>query len=174
MSKQIKYLSAKKRGFLLVEMLVYIGLLVIITLSTIFLMLSLRDLLDLYRADQEVFKNAQGALERMLYEIRGADAVNITDPDTVLIDSPGHLVLSQGTSTSEFSLENGAVMLTVNEEERGPLTQNDVVVDELRFFQYDNGTTEAVRVQITISAAVGEAESTATFNAAAVLLSSYD
>lgn len=164
----------KTQGFSLVEMIVYIALLIAISVSAIFLMLTLRELLDVYRADQRVTESAQIALERMLHEIRAADTVNTADPDSLLIDSPGHLVLLNGTSTTEFSVVDGRAVLTVNGSARGPLTQKGVSVDELRFFRYDNGATEAVRVRMTVSASVGDAASTATFGGTAVLLGSYD
>lgn len=161
-------------GFSLVEMLIYIALLILITVSALSLLLTLRSLLDEYRADQKVTESAQAVLERVLYDIRSADAIDTTDPSAVLVDTPGHLVIIRGATVTEFYVSGGRLMVSVNSVELGPLTKESVVVDELRFFTYDNSVTEAIKVAFTLTATVGEANSTASFNGAAVLRGTYD
>lgn len=163
-----------KSGFSLTEMLIYIALLILITVSALSLLLTLRSLLDEYRADQRVTESAQVILERVLYDIRSADAIDTTDPSSVLVNTPGHLVITRGATVTEFYISGGRLMLAVNSVELGPLTKEGVVVDELRFFTYDNSVTEAIKVMFTLTATVGEANSTASFNGSAVLRGTYD
>jgi len=160
-------------GFALVEMLFYVAILVTVSLAAIYLMLSLRTLLDQYQAEERVVNSARVALERMMLDIRSADSIDTVDPDNTLVTSPGHLVLVDGATTTEFYLSGGQIMVKVNEVLKGPLTRSDVTVDELRFFSYDNSVTEAVRVQLTLSANTNTATATETFRSTAVMRGSY-
>ena len=65
-------------------------------------------------------------------------------------------------------------MVAQNGVELGPLTKDTVMVNELRFWPYDNGVTEAIRVTFTMTSNVGEATATASFNGSAVLRGTYD
>lgn len=164
----------RQAGFTLVEMLIYIGLLTLISVSALSLLLTLRALLDEYRADQHLTESAQTVLERVLYDLRSADQIDTTDPSALMVDTPGHLVITSGATVTEFYVSGGRLMVSVNSVELGPLTKETVVVDELRFFPYDNGVTQAVKIQFGLTATVGDATATADFNGTAVLRGTYD
>lgn len=171
----IKTIHQKRQtGFTLTEVLIYIAILVASMVAILSLLFSLRELLDVYRSDQLLNQSAQSAMERILYEIREADSIDAIDPDLLLVDSPGHLVLTKGATTTKFSLATSTIILTVNDVVVGPLTKSKVEVNELRFFSYDNGVTEAVRVQFSMVATAGNSSSTGTFNSAAVIRGTYD
>ena len=161
-------------GFSLVEMLVYIGLLTLISVSAMSLLLTLRQLVDEYRADQHLTESAQIALERILYEVRAADMLDVTNPNSVLVDTPGHLAIIKDAIETEFYVSSGQLMVAENGVELGPLTKDTVTVTELRFWPYDNGETEAIRVTFTLTANVKEATATASFNGSAVLRGTYE
>ncbi len=165
---------SSKSGFTLVEMLIYIGLLILISVSALSLLLTLRTLLDEYRADQHLTESAQAVLERVLYDLRSADQIDTTDPSVVMVNTPGHLVLTRDTTVTEFYVSSGRLMVSVNSVELGPLTKETVEVDELRFLPYDNGVTNAVKVVFRLTSTVGDATATANFNGTAVLRGTYD
>lgn len=161
-------------GFSLVEVLVYLAILVTSMVAIVSLLFSLRQLLDVYRSDQLLTQSARAAMERILYEVRESDAIDTIDPDLVLADSPGHLVLLRGATTTEFYIASSTLWVAVNDVMQGPLTKSDVEVSDLRFYSYDNSVTEAVRVQFTMTATAGNSSSTESFNGAAVIRGSYD
>lgn len=166
--------TKKMAGFTLVEMLIYIGLLTLISTSALSLLLTLRELVDEYRAEQHLTESAQAVLERVLYEVRSADQIDTTDPNAVMVNTPGHLVITRDSTVTEFYISSGRLMVSVNSVELGPLSKETVVVNELRFLPYDNGVTEAVKVIFSLTANVGDATATADFNGTAVLRGTYD
>ena len=166
-------IKKQNRGFTLTEMLIYLAILLVLSTSVVSLLLSLRGLMNLYLVDQQVTKNAQIAMERMMHELREADNIDTIDPDTTLITSPGHLVLLRGATTTEFYLSNNQIFVSINDVEQGPLTSDEVIVNELRFFSYDNLVTESIRVRFTLTAAMNGATSTETFTNTAVMRGSY-
>jgi len=159
-------------GFTLIEMLVYIAILTIVSGGALTLLFSLTDQINAGRAQRLVSSSAQTALERMLTEVRSADAVDAVN--STLEVSSGVLALDREASTTALTLSAGTVMLSSDGVIQGPLTSENVSVDELRFYHYDNTNTELVRVVLTLSATVGDTSITRTFNAAGVLRGSYD
>lgn len=157
----------KNSGFTLVEMIVYIAILTLIAAGVVTALFALDDLLAKYRAEQLVFRSATTALERMLHDIRAAESVSAADPT-----NPGSVTLSYDGSSRAYSLSGGAVLLTKDGSDVGTLTEEGVTVSELRFYDYAS-TTEFVRVQMTLSATVGESTVTRTFNSGATLRGSY-
>jgi type II secretory pathway pseudopilin PulG len=160
------------KGFAIVELVVYLGILAIVSAGSISLLLSFQNIVSKHKAQQLVASNATVALERMLYEIRSADAVN-TGAST-LNSSPGTLVLTQGATTTSFALNANALKIKLNSGSYNALTSPDVTVTGLTFYRYTNASTEMVRIVMTVSATVGHATVSETFDSAAVLLNSYD
>lgn len=159
-------------GYTLIEMLVYISLLVIVSGGALTVLFSMSDQISEGRAQRTLTQSAQVALERMLAEIRVADLVDL--PSSTLVTSPGTLVLTQGASSTAFQVSGGVITMTTDGVSQGQLTADAVSVDALRFYHYDNGTTELVRIDLTLTATSGAAAVTRTFEAATVLRGSYD
>jgi len=160
------------QGFSLVEMLVYVAVLMLVSTGSITLLLTLADNVERQQANQLVTRSAHSALERMLKDIRAANTVDTFY--STLETSPGVLVLTAGATTTEYSLTGGQIVLGVNGTTVGPLTEERVSVDGVSFYRYDNTITELVRVELTLSATIGESTVTETFNAAATLRGSYE
>lgn len=163
----LRTIHQTSRGFTLVEMIVYIAILMLVALGVVAALLSLDDLLAKYRAEQLVFRSSTTVIERVLHDIRKADTVTAADSN-----NPGTLTLSDDGDSASYSLSSGAVRLAQNGSDVGALTENGVTVSELRFYDYAS-TTEFVRMQMTLSATVGESTVTRTFNAGATLRGSY-
>jgi hypothetical protein len=155
-------------------MLVYISILVLVSFAAVTLMLSMRSLFDSYRSDQKLNDAAKLAMDRIIFAVRDADIIDTTDPDLVLVDTPGHLTLLRGSTTTEFYVASGTLMVSENSAKVGPLTGSDVTVDELRFIKYDNAVTEAIRIKMILSVVFNGATTTATFYDGAVLRGTYD
>lgn len=154
-------------GFTLVEMIFYIALLTLVTTASVLLLFSLEDMFAKYRAEQLVYRSATTALERMLFDIRNAESV-------VTSNSPfPSLSLTKESNTTQYVVGSGGILLRENGVNTGLLTDDDVSVTSLNFFGYSD-TTELVRVEMTLSATVGQSTVERTFNAGAVLRGSYE
>lgn len=158
----------QQRGFTLIEMIFYIALLVLVVTASIAVLLSLSETFAQYRAEQQVTRSAATALERILFDIRDADTVTAaTSTD------PGYLTVTVNGESRAYTLNSGRVHLAIDGSDLGPLTDSDVTVDTLRFYDYAS-TTNFVRVELTLSAGSGDTVYTKTFNAGALLQGSYE
>lgn len=168
----LKHKQSSSRGFSLLEVLVYLALLILFSVGAVSLLFSLEDVLAMQKGDRVVVEAANGTFERLLLEIRQSDEV--LTAGSVLNTSPGTLQLSQGADTATIYLSNGSVWLQENGVNRGSLSSDSVEITDLRFYFYDNGRTEMIRISMTASTTVGERTTNETFKAAAILRGSYD
>lgn len=153
-------------------MLVYISILTLVSGGALTMLFSLGDQINTARADRLLSESAQTTLERMLGDIRAADAVD-TFGSTLEV-TPGTLSLTQGASTTAYTISGSAIVVSDDGNVIGPLTDDHISVDKLRFYRYDNGTTELARVIMQLTATVGDISVTRTFEAAATLRGSYE
>lgn len=168
--------SLTHKGFTLVEMIIYIAILLVVSMAAIVTTLSLRDTFERNRVERELASAASHTLERMVREIRDADTVNGA---SVLGISPGMLLLDDAGGTPaqvSFNLSGGQVLLYEDGVEVGPLTPASVTATDLAFFTHTQagGTTDLVRVELTLSVATRFASTTRMFSTAAVLRGSYE
>lgn len=160
------------RGFLLIETLVYVAVTVLVTLVTVNMYFSLDDVLLRNKTERMLTNAATVTLERMVRDIR--DAITVDTGGSTLDTSPGVLELTAGATTTRFFLSGGNVVVEVNGVELGPLTSDDVIVEDLLFRHYVGPNTEFVRVEMTLSAASKAASTTKTYYTSAVLRGSYE
>lgn len=159
-------------GFSLVEVLIYLAVTIVIAMATINMYYSLDSVLLRNSTERKLTNAATVTLERMVRDIRNADAVDIGL--STLGTSPGVLVLEDGATVTQFSLNGGSVEVAVDGSTLGPLTSDDVTVEDLIFRRYQNATTELVRVELTLSASSRAASTTKTFYTSAVLRGTYE
>jgi type II secretory pathway component PulJ len=164
--------GGSKQGFSVIEMLVYMAVLVTVTLAGVLTYLSLSTNLVRYETERALSHAAQVSLERMVRDIREATSVN-TGLST-LGTSPGVLTLVSGATTTKFSLSTGNVLLTRNGVDVGPLTNDNVTVNQLMFTRYTGTSTELIRIALTLSASNKAASTTQTFYSSAVLRGTYE
>jgi len=106
-----------KKGFTLIEMLIYIGILTIIILFTIYFVSWGIKMSAKSKASQEVLENAKLAMEKIVFEIRGAK--EIYTPTSVFDAHPGQLSLKtqqnlpegENVNYADFYLENEKIYL---------------------------------------------------------------
>jgi len=159
------------RGFLLIEMLVYIAVLVVITLAVISTVLSLRGVFEKARANHLLMEAAENSLERMVFEIDAATSVDAAG--SVFDVSPGTLALIGDAGTRSFYLDGGQLRVTENGADAGPLTPPAVSVGELVFTHYQNAHTEGVRVSLRLEV-TEPVTLTKTFHVMTLLRNSYE
>lgn len=159
-------------GFTLIEVIVYIAILVLVSAAAVTALVSFSDVLDNQRVQQRVTSSAQGALERMVHDIRNSTAVNVGG--STLADPDGVLQLTHSGGDITFARSGGVITVTRGSEPAVPLTSSDVSVDALAFYHYADGPTELVRVSLTVSATSSTQTRTETFYGGAVIRGSYD
>lgn len=168
----MRYIRHYKKGFTLVEMLVYMAVLVLIAGALVTTFLSLNTVLLRNATERTLTHAATVSLERMVRDMRSADTVN-TGLST-LGTSPGTLALTDGATTTRFYISSGRLVVSVNGVELGPLTPEEVTVEDLIFQRYVGATTEMVRASLTLSVSSKAASSTRTYYGSGVLRGSYE
>ena len=159
-------------GFALIEILVYISVMVLLGGALVTTFLSLNTVLLRNKTERALAESASVSLERMVRTIRGAATIDLGQ--STLNTSLGALAVSEGTTTTRFYISGGNLFISENGVDQGPLTSDNVIVNDVVFNRYIGSTTEMVRVALTLSAFSKASSSTRTFYTSAVLRGSYE
>ncbi len=152
------YKFRKKSGYSLVEMVIYIAILSFVSFVVISMLLSFTNSYRTVTALRITEQSGIDSMERMTRDIRGAadvDTVNSTfgtSPGVLTVQSNLNGVLS---TTTKFYVQGGILKVDVNGAYYGPLTLSNTNVSSLIFRYLDNGTTTAVKIDLTITGTVG-------------------
>lgn len=164
-------------GFTLIELLVYIAVLALTIVVVVGAMTGFARFYTRIAASQSLARSGSYAMERMVREIRNAESIDQTG--STFGAHPGRLTLAtptgSGTPTvpSEFSVSSSTLRYSRDGVVIGTLTTPGTVVENLTFYRIATSTSEAVRIILTLSRAVGTSTMSATFYDSAVLRASY-
>lgn len=158
------------RGFSLIEVVVYIGIFMVVSVGSVLMLLTLQKQVYQYRANQALARNAMSVMERLMLDIRSAGSLSTG----TFGSSPGNMTLVNGTTTTAYGLSGGNVTVAVNGAASAALNGTPVSVSSLKFDHFDNGVSEAVRATVIFQSTVGGVVVIETFTDTAVLLGSYD
>lgn len=168
---QISNFKKNNKGYSLVEMVIYVGILSLITVSITTTLLSFVSSYRDIKALRIVDNSAVDSLERMTRDIRSATIVD--DANSTLGSSPGVITIVQGTggnsTTTKFYLQNNIIKVDVNGSYSGPITISNASVSNLTFYKIDNGLSKAVKIDITVSATIGLSTETKTYHSTVIL-----
>lgn len=163
-------------GFSLVEMLIYVGILVIASALIVSVLLTTSRGYAQLSVTRAVSTSAAASLERLVRDIRGAYSI---DASSVLGTNPGVLVLDSfdedgSPYTTTYTLSNGSVMVQVTGGSATPLTASGVTASSLIFRTEANGTqSTTITVQMELEASRGKATLKKFFQTSAVVRNSY-
>ena len=169
---------AKRHGFTLIEMLVYVSMLVLLTVGVIRLVLTLSFNFAEIRVERRLMASSDLALETLVREIRLASSV--VTSSSVFGTSPGKLVIS--TFRSPTDLTPVVRTFTINasrltsQDDSGPqefLTPPEVQITNLTFWHLATTTSRLVTVKIILEAGQGRVLESKTFYDSAVLRQNY-
>jgi len=151
------------KGFLLMEMLVYIALLAGFSLLVVAVILSLGKNYNEMRAAQHLTGDAMLIIDRLGYEIRRAESVDTGD--STLDSSPGRLSLVAEDDDEEttITLESGTVRIAQDGVETGALNGEHTEVISLVFRQVGSGASSGIRTEFALLSSDGAATSTENF-----------
>jgi|SRR3989338_516846 len=164
-----------RRGFSLVEAIIYIGLLVLILVAVINMMLLMSRSYNFLKASRHMQISAITALDRMVREIRNAQSIDIgqsafgTDVGVLTLNTTTVAGVSQ---TIQFYLD-GAVRLKLDGVDIGPMTLPDVTVMGLTFRQITTGISQAVKIELSLLTGVLPSTRLSNFYGTAILRDSY-
>lgn len=149
--------ASRKKGFTLIEILIYAALLVLLIVLMANSVASLSHIITEAKTERTLRSSAETALERITREIRFAETVNTSS--SVFGAHPGTLVL---TSIDPFTESPQTVTISVAsnrvtiQEGTGPieeLTSDNAIVSNLVFrHMLNSGTSESIRTELTIGA----------------------
>lgn len=157
-------------------MVIYVGVVAIISvlaMQSLFVMI--RAFTNI-RVMQDLNKSATTAIERMAFEIRSA--YDVDTGNSTLGSSPGVLALltkdsSGSNTTAGFSVVSDTLRVSEAGSDAGALTAPNITVDSLIFNAITTTNSEAVRIQIQLSATRGNTTETKTFYDTIILRGSY-
>ncbi len=140
-----------KRGFSLVEMLIYISILSVVLVLFVNSLLAINRSYAVVRAEMTLDNGAIGSIERITREIRGATSVDLAQ--SVLGVNPSILVLNVldavgNTSKIMFSLINQTLHISKDGVDQGVLLVPTITVPKLNFYSLDSGLSKAVKAEI--------------------------
>jgi type II secretory pathway pseudopilin PulG len=145
-------------GFSLVEMIMYIGILSIITTAIVLIATTLLGTFSQLKAYEDITRSSTLTLERISRELRRAESVDIAG--STLHSNPGSLVLHTTTlagvpSTVTIYVSGGRVMIQENSDTPSPLTSLGVVISTITFTHTIGTNTEGVLIELTAEKITG-------------------
>ncbi|MFH0923635.1 MAG: type II secretion system protein [Candidatus Falkowbacteria bacterium] len=156
-----KILKSKK-GYTLVEMLLYVALLGIITVVIVGVFFVISRTNSRIVTLIEINSNAYSAMERMVYEASNARKIYLPTSNFTNYNYNGtkaaqfSLATSQAVPANEsiayldFYLENNTIFMKQEGLSPIALTSSNVSVQNLNFYYYKNGTRESVEINFTV------------------------
>ena len=161
-----------RRGFSLIEMVVYISILTFMLVIVLEVVFSVTRSQRVIRSVRDIENSALVSLERIERETRGAESISTAS--STLGTSPGVLVLNSldeegGSRTVEFSLLNGQLRLKEDGVDTGALTASGTVVTNLVFRRFASSTVEGIKTELTIESGTSTHYRTESFYSSARL-----
>ena len=162
------------RGFSIIEIVVYIAVLSVISVTAVETIIVMNTSLIQIRTTRTLSNAASGTIERMARTIRDSKFVNVSS--SIFDTSPGVLSLTgSGSSpaTYRFSVSRGGLLLDTGGSQT-VLTPPGVVVTNLVFRLIANSSvSQAIKIEFTIAASNGHATTTQNFYDTVLLRNSY-
>jgi Tfp pilus assembly protein FimT len=170
--------KAKKKGFVLAELLIYVAVFAIMSVLIIgFIITVVRTFGDI-KVSQSIDDSARNALERMVNEIRYSNSIDVAN--STLGSNPGKLVLNTNdrstgaTTTIEFSVGNSKIRVKEGSNAYDDLTSSSTSITNLIFRRIVSTTTqEAVKIEMSVRAQNGIFDKTSKFYDTVVLRKAY-
>lgn len=165
-----------RSGFSLVEMLVYIGLLVLVLVAVVNMMLALSKAYGFLKNSRDIQSSAIFSLDRIVREVRNASSID--NANSIFNANPGTLSLNTTTATGTpetigFSVIGGRIHLKRNGLDVGPLTLAAATTTNLVFRLIATPISQAVRVDLSLQAGSAANLKSANFYVTAILRNSY-
>ena len=159
--------NKKNRAFTLVEMLIYVGLMAVITLVIV---QSLTVILKSNRgsfADINLRNSGYSSMEAILREVQASESVEQYSGNVL------SMTQENGSTVVTFSIApDGTLLLSKNSSE-GPVTLKGVRVSDLIFNKIETGKSIAIKIQLELETDINNTTKHEWFYGTAILRNSY-
>lgn len=141
------------QGFTLIELMVYLGILSIISVVLSLSFISLTRGRAQNESRTEVQSNARFAMDKITQDIQAASSVSLGSGG---VSTSSALVLTEPIGTVQYSVSNGQLQRTVNSGAPDIITSTLVTANTLTFTRADNyntvlnATTTSVQTQLKL------------------------
>lgn len=163
-------LNTKRLGFTLVEMVVYAAILGVITVLAVNSTLLMVQAYTNLRVSRDLNAGATTVLERLTREIRGGDSVSTAITNQLILNTKD----SGGAATTvEFYVESGLIKVREGGVPKGSLMPSSTSVVNFVPQALIGANSEAVKIDLTMSATRGAISKTRTFYTTVVIRGSY-
>lgn len=147
-------LLKNKKGFTLVETLIYMAILVVMLAAIVNSVLVLTTHYRSVKNTREMEDSAITAFERMTRDIRDADGyvasstvLNVANGSLSLIEQD---VASGQSTTTDYYVEDSHIMVRENGVVLGPLTKDSIEATSLIFRRIDTGNSIAFKIELSV------------------------
>jgi type II secretory pathway pseudopilin PulG len=152
---KIKNNKNNQSGFSLVEIIIYFGLLAVISTLVTTNIISLFKNYNIVRSNQEIEYNAINILDKLTRDVRDARSVNIGDSSFSVAEGSISLNIASTTNdtasnTIRFYLNNSKIKYMKDGVDVGNISTNAVNISNFRIYYISASSTEAVKVELTI------------------------
>lgn len=142
-----------KKGFSLVEALIYASILIMIVFFTVESLIGLLKSHARANLSKSVEYSAQSAMDQIMGEIKNASAIN--SGASIFDTNPGVLSITNTRSTPSytivFSLLNGKIVYSKDSGASVALTASDVAAQSLSFSLASSTVSKAIKINLTIT-----------------------
>jgi type II secretory pathway pseudopilin PulG len=155
----------QKKGFTLLEMVLYMTLLAVIFLVVINTTLSFKSSYRELGALRLTEHSGIDSMERMTRDIRAASTADTSVSGELTLTATAN----GNSTTTRFYLQSSVLKVDVNGTYSGPLSVASASVTSLTFNKITNTNSTAVKVDLTIQGTDGPATSTKSYHSTIVL-----
>ena len=166
----------KKNGFTLIELILYIAIFSIIMIGLVQVSWTVIGAGSKSSVQEEVFSQARYLSEKLKYEIRNANGINIgtSNFDTNLASSSAlqlSLIQDAPDNPTIINVSSGKAQIKKGSAAAVSLNSNDTVVQDLTFSNYSSGDSKTLNISFTFTIAATSGSGRWEFSESAVMRS---
>ena len=141
-----------KNGFTLIEILVYAGVLTVVTVSVSSIFIWMLSSNTKSKVTRETLDNARRAMEIMTYEIKEAKSVYTptTSSNQLSLETAKYLPSGEETAYIDFYLCGTRLCLKKESQNPIALTSDRVEIGNLTFTQTNSGDNPAIQINLKV------------------------
>ena len=158
----------QRKGFTLIEVLVYVAILVIVSTAGVTLILSLDDVIVEYQVETALYRSATNVLEQVAVALREGDSLDVGN-SLIASSTAGKLTVETGGVDTVFQKVGSDLLLTVDGVSKGDLLNDGVSVTDFTVYQHVTTIGTMVRVKLALTTTVGSTTKSTTFYQGAVI-----
>ncbi len=141
-----------KKGFTLVEIIVYValfGIIVSVILNVILFIFTMNKKIASY---SQVNSDALSAMERIIYEVTNSEYIYDATSSAAQLSlaTSNYATVNDDLTFLDFYVEGGTLFMKQDGSGSVPLTSGNVSVSALSFSYYENGSKDSVTIDLTL------------------------